>query len=163
MLRERFSLAVGTCLLTSSVIVTGLVADPITEPLVGVTKLVPFANTPTPWPRTEQVSLFVVPPKLPVMFLMASPCADNRARPLSTPLPSSHVRKNSPLASGITKDGKTKANCGYVVAENDAPLNFMKTISAHSGITVFGMAAEGQKNGIPMGGAPAPKPTFKRL
>ena len=43
----------------------------------------------------------------------------------------------TPVTTGITKDGKTKANCGYVVAENDAPLNFMKTISAHSGISRF--------------------------
>ncbi|WP_257394759.1 hypothetical protein, partial [Enterobacter hormaechei] len=33
-------------------------------------------------------------------------------------------------------------------------------MSAHSGITVFGMAEDGQKNGTPIGGAPAPKPRF---
>lgn len=29
-------------------------------------------------------------------------------------------------------------------------------------MTVFGIAADGQKNGIPMAGAPAPKRTFDR-
>nr|MBM9570519.1 hypothetical protein [Citrobacter sedlakii] len=47
--------------------------------------------------------------------------------------------------------------------ENVAPLNFRNTISAHSSITVFGIAEDGQKNGIPMAGAPAPKPTFLKM
>ncbi|EKH20081.1 hypothetical protein ECPA34_0444, partial [Escherichia coli PA34] len=30
-------------------------------------------------------------------------------------------------------------------------------------ITVFGIAADGQKNGTPIAGAPSPKPTFMKM
>ncbi|WP_203415755.1 hypothetical protein, partial [Escherichia coli] len=47
--------------------------------------------------------------------------------------------------------------------EKVAPFHFKKTISDHSSITVLGIAVDGQKNGIPIGGAPAPKRTFKKM
>ncbi|EKJ35231.1 hypothetical protein ECEC1866_0108, partial [Escherichia coli EC1866] len=44
------------------------------------------------------------------------------------------------------------------MAENFAPLNFKNTIQDQLSITVFGIAADGQKNGTPIAGAPSPKP-----
>ncbi|GDE67486.1 hypothetical protein HmCmsJML295_02098 [Escherichia coli] len=48
------------------------------------------------------------------------------------------------------------------MAENFAPLNFKNTILDQLSITVFGIAADGQKNGTPIAGAPSPKPRYVR-
>ncbi|CTT50113.1 Uncharacterised protein [Escherichia coli] len=48
------------------------------------------------------------------------------------------------------------------MAENFAPLNFKNTIPDQLSITVSGIAADGQKNGTPIAGAPSPKPRFSR-
>ncbi|GAB9033991.1 hypothetical protein OkiPb01585_34830 [Escherichia coli] len=49
------------------------------------------------------------------------------------------------------------------MAENFAPLNFKNTILDQLSITVFGIAADGQKNGTPIAGEPSPKPTFMKM
>ncbi|HIH4891664.1 TPA: hypothetical protein ACYSB0_003676 [Citrobacter freundii] len=36
-------------------------------------------------------------------------------------------------------------------------------MSDHSVMTAFGITEDGQKNGIPIGGAPAPKRRFKKM
>ncbi|EFB4079252.1 hypothetical protein C0926_000205 [Escherichia coli] len=59
--------------------------------------------------------------------------------------------------------GITFASFGYVAAEKVASFHFKNTISDHSSMTVLGIAADGQKNGIPIGGAPAPKRTFIKM
>ncbi|MDF7582867.1 hypothetical protein NQ073_23975, partial [Escherichia coli] len=41
--------------------------------------------------------------------------------------------------------------------------NFKNTMSDHSVMTIFGITDDGQKNGIPIGGAPAPKRTFWKM
>lgn len=157
MFRGRFSDAVGTTFEASKF--ARALAPVVPAGITLLLACVPKENAPDEYVNIPSA----VNPTLPVIFRIASLCALKIALPLSTPRASSQMRGNSPRASGNVSDGITSASFGYVAAENVELLNFRKTISDHSGITVFGMAAEGQKNGIPIAGVPAPKRTFKKM